>query len=70
MILSVLPSLALQLSSWDEDPREAQGGSVRAFIAVLAMKHCEGFTENALHCKSEIFQRLPADFCLGGVIRT
>lgn len=62
MILSVLPSLALQLSHWDEDPGEAQEGSVRTFISVLAMKHCEGLTGNALHCKSEIFQRLPADF--------
>lgn len=69
MILSVLPSLALQSSNWNEDPGEAQEGSVRTFISVLSIKHCEGFTENALHCKSEMFQRIPADFCLGGVIR-
>lgn len=54
--LSVLPSLAAQLSGQDEDPRQAQEVSLREFTVVLAMKHCEGFAECVCIAKMKYFK--------------
>ena len=52
----MLPSLAARLSSQDEDPRQAQEGSLRSFAVVLAVKHCEDFAECVCIAKPKHFK--------------
>ena len=65
----VVPTLASQLSVWDEDSREAQEVSIRAFIAVLAMKHCKGLTGHASIAKMKYFKGLLLIFVWGMEVR-